>query len=147
MLFNGAEFAKLGANVAADAESFVDVSLAVFHAHRRTADSHTGLAALALVLVDLKGREVLDIFKQSAGTAAYYEGGLFLFKLLGNDLAAVFKVVGVDDPDAVSYTHLDVYKRQTLPFEKALEMVENNEITDAKTQIGILKLAIHKNLD
>ena len=88
MLFNGAEFAKLGANVAADAESFVDVSLAVFHAHRRTADSHTGLAALALVLVDLKGREVLDIFKQSAGTAAYYEGGLFLFKLLGNDLAA-----------------------------------------------------------
>ena len=99
MLFNGAEFAKLGANVAADAESFVDVSLAVFHAHRRTADSHTGLAALALVLVDLKGREVLDIFKQSAGTAAYYEGGLFLFKLLGNDLAAVFKVVGVDDPD------------------------------------------------
>ena len=60
---------------------------------------HTGLAALALVLVDLKGREVLDIFKQSAGTAAYDEGGFFLFKLLGNDLAAVFKVVGVDDPD------------------------------------------------
>ena len=35
----------------------------------------------------------------------------------------------------------------TLPFEKALEMVENNEITDAKTHLGILKLAIHKNLD
>ena len=61
--------------------------------------AHAFAAGDALVLVDLKGREVLDIFKQSAGTAAYYEGGLFLFKLLGNDLAAVFKVVGVDDPD------------------------------------------------
>jgi len=47
---------------------------------------------------------VLDIFKQSTGTAADYQRRLVLFKLLGNDLFAVFKVVGIDHPDAF-YSH------------------------------------------
>ena len=36
---------------------------------------------------------------------------------------------------------------QTLPLKRAVEMALNNEITDAKTKIGILKLALLKRPD
>ena len=36
---------------------------------------------------------------------------------------------------------------KTLPLEQAVEMAFKNEITDAKTKIGILKLALLKKLD
>ena len=34
-----------------------------------------------------------------------------------------------------------------MPLEQAVEMTFKNEITDAKTKIGILKLALLKKLD
>jgi len=69
LLFNRIKLAHFLANSASYTLCMVDNSLAVLHGNCRTSELHAHLAALALVLCNLKCRLVLYILKQCTGTS------------------------------------------------------------------------------
>ena len=96
----GVKFAQLRTDTAADAKCVIDLCLAVNKAYGRAAESHTDLAATALVIIDLEGSVCLDVFEKNARSSAYDYGRLTDSKLFLDNLFAFLEIIGINN----SYT-------------------------------------------